>query len=305
MPIHHLKNDKIRWINIDAADDEAMEFLRSHFKFHPLDLEDVLADTHHPKIDVYRDYVFLVLHVPQFDPEKRRLFSDEINIFIGRDYVVTIMHKPLDAIGTFFMKMTKNSRLKKDVLEKGSGFLSYRILSHAFHNIYPTAGKLGKDVTEVEEAVFRENNKESVRLLAVTRRNILGMRRILDPQRIIISSLAQTKKPFFPETLAPYFDDIKDNLDKAHVLLESFKDTIDGLSETNESLISFRTNAIIKMLTILSVALVPGNMLINFYSMNVRGLPFSEHPITAFLVIVFAAASTIWLFIMFQKKKWD
>lgn len=302
--IHELKNEKSRWINIDAIDEEAIEFLHANFKFHPLDIEDVKSEIHHPKIDVYRDYVFLVFHIPEFDVEHRRLNSDELNIFIGKDYVVSVAHKSIETLNSFFDRLLHNSRLRRDVLEKGSGFLSYRILSNVFHNIYPTAGKLGKDVVAVEEAVFKASGSESVRFLAITRRNILSMRRILDPERQIIASLSQIRKQFLPETLAPYFDDVRDNIEKAHVLLDTYKDTIDGLNKTNESLISFRTNQIIKMLTVLSVSLMPANLFTGFYGMNIAGLPFAQNPFFVYgvgLLLVGGSLLVLWLL---HKRKW-
>lgn len=304
MSIHQLKSAKVRWISIDAIDDEAMEFLRANFKFHSLDLEDVKSDAHHPKLDIYPNYVFAVLHIPQIDSDKRKFSADEINIFIGKDYVVTITRNPIEVIDLFFSRLTRNSRLKKDILEKGPGFLSYKILSHAFRGTYATAGQLGKDVNDVEEAIFKTGGSASVRLLATTRRNILGMRRILEPQRLIIASLGQVRKTFLPETLAPYLDDIKDQLDKAHALLDSYKDTIDGLNETNESLLSFRMNEIIKMLTIFSVSMMPINLVTGFYGMNIVGLPFSENRFFVWglgMLFTFGVFVILWLL---HKKRW-
>ncbi len=304
MAIHELKSEKLHWVNIDEIDEEAIEFLQNNYKFHPLDIEDIKSETHHPKIDIYREYVFLVFHVPEFDTEHRKLISDELNIFIGKNYVVSITHKLVESLDSFFNRMLHNSRLRRDVLERGSGFLSYRILSNVFHNVYPTIGKLGKDVVAVEEAVFKVSGSESVKFLATTRRNILSMRRILDPQRQIIASLAGVRKQFLPEILTPYFDDVRDNIEKAHVLLDAYKDTIDGLNETNESLISFRTNQIIKMLTILSVSLMPANLFTGFYGMNIVGLPFAENIFFVYgvgLLLVGGILLVLWLL---HKRKW-
>jgi len=165
------------------------------------------------------------------------------------------------------------------------------------------ADKLSKELNKVEDDVYKDRGKEVIRELAHMRRNVLYLRRMLDPQRGLITSLGSAKDDFIRTEFDPYFDDIKDELDKIWVRLENFKDTIDGLYETNESLLTYKTNEIIKILTIFSVTLMPPTLLSGVFGMNIP-LPFADQPfyIWGIFGLIFISLGIALVFL--KRKKW-
>src|SRR3954469_2268182 len=121
-----------RWVNIEHAGSLERTWLEEHFDFHALDLEDVLSRNQRPKIDVYDDYLFIVLHLPIFDPKAGRLGTGELDLFVGPDYVVTIPNLPLQPVEYLFERCRAKEELREQLFSRGSGYLLYRLVDDSF-----------------------------------------------------------------------------------------------------------------------------------------------------------------------------
>lgn len=303
MPIKTIKAKGLTWYNIDDPNKDTVDFLREHFKFHPLDLKDVLGEAQHPKIDSYKNYHFIVLHFPGLHKDKNQITDNEIDIFIGSDYLITVQKKRYKVLKDTFFRLLGNQKLKKEYMEGGSGFLLYRILEILYHQSNQVLNYINHNVRHVEHNVF-EQDKNVVKELAILRRQILNFRGIIDPQRIIIHHLTTIKRDYLSEEMSPYFDDINDYLNKIWMISTNYKEIIDGMHETNESLISNRTNQVIKVLTVISVALLPLTLLSGIYGMNIEGLPWSHHPQIVWGIYAVLFVTIILSIMYFKKKKW-
>ncbi len=297
-----IKTKKLAWVDIENPSERTMRSLRKEYNFHPLDIKDCLGVTQRPKIDVYDKYIFLVLHFPDYNQKTRRIIINELEIFCGRNYLITVHKEKLAVVSKYFSNCKKNLKIKQEVFKNGSGYLLYKLLDVIFSTYFPAINQIGKDIAETEEEVYEGLTKVAVQNLATLRRNILNLRRLIEPQRLILNILVQLKRKFLAEELDVYFDDIRDRLEKIWAILETDRETIEGLYATNESLLSYRTNEIIKILTIISVALLPLTLFTGIYGMNISGLPFADHPFSVwviFSIILLAIA----LFLGYLKKK--
>lgn len=281
MTIKTIKENNQTWINIEQVDEEALLFLKQNYNFHQLDLEDIQSEVHTPKIDIYKNYLFLVLHFPEWNHQGKKVEISKIDFFVGDGFVITVYHGKNKEIKNFFYRCLKNHRTKSDWMGQSSGYLLYHIIESLFHESRAILNNIGKHVSLMEDEIFaNEQRVETIKELAIHRRNILTFRRIIDPERYLISNLSHIRKPFLDETLSLYFDDVRDYLDQIWAIIESYKDTIQGLHTTVESLINQRTNRVISILTVISVALLPLNLLASIYGMNIDSLPFAHKPLT-------------------------
>ena len=135
------------------------------------------------------------------------------------------------------------------------------------------------------------------------RRNVLGFRRIIDPQRYLMSNLSHIRKPFLSEDTSLYFDDVNDYLSKLWSIIDTYRDTVQGLHVTVESLINQRTNKVISMLTVISVSLLPLTVLSGIYGMNIA-LPFSHQPLVVWGIFIILTCSILLLISIMRKKRW-
>lgn len=304
MAMNCLKSSNLKWLYFDEANSSTINYLRENYNFHPLDLEDLMAEKQHPKVDFYDDYLFLIIHLPDLQENKQRLATLEIDIFVNKNQVITIEKKKSPVLHDFFIKAGATDKLKNELMENGAGFLLYKILESLFNSCNQPLDYLSELMHTMEDEIYsgRQDN-ETFRRLAELRRMILNFRKIINPEHYVISSLVTSsgRVPFLPEKLAVYFDNIHDFIKRTWIVLDNYKEVLIGMYETNESVMAHRTNETIKMLTVISVGLLPLTLLSGIYGMNVAGLPFADNPIG--VIAVFGGLISIILLIIFNWKR--
>ncbi|MFH1375590.1 MAG: magnesium transporter CorA family protein [Patescibacteria group bacterium] len=294
---------KIRWYDFKHPDRQTADFLAKKFKFHPLDLEDCLTEIQRPKIDEYENYLFIVLHFPIYHSDTNRVTTEEVSIFIGQNFVITLHRGTLAPLETL-RENCKKVTARKKYFGKGTGYFLYKITSELFDYCFPILEKLSRTGLQLEQAVFdEEDQRDLVRDIMLLKKNIITFRRILSPERPVISALEHKNKKFLPETLEVYFDDVVDKIERQWGLLDSLKEVAETLQDANESLISHRSGETIKVLTIFSVIMLPLTFLSGIFGMNVT-LPYQEKPQAFVGVALMMLGIAGVMFIYFKWKKW-
>src|SRR6266542_3328875 len=276
----------LRWVNIERPSPLECAWLEEQFGFHALDLEDVLSRNQRPKIDEYPDYLFIVLHFPVFDRSVGRLNAGELDIFVGPDYLVTIPNQRLQPVQYLFERCRQKEELREQHFSRGSGFLLYRIVDDSFDYCFPMLRKIGNKLDALEEEIFEGRSEEIVRDISNAKQEIINFRKVIRPQRPVLRDLESVKQRYLaPEIdLEIYFDDIVDAHERIWDMLENYKEVVEALEDTNESVISHRVNDILRVLTSISVIVLPLTLLASLWGMNV-GVP-GEGSIAAFWIIV-------------------
>jgi magnesium transporter len=274
----------LRWINIERPGPLDRAWLEEHFEFHPLDYEDVASRNQRPKIDVYDDYLFIVLHFPVFDKTVGRLNAGELDIFIGPNFLVTLPNTPLQPVEYLFERCRASEEARDALFGKGAGYLLYKIVDDAFDYCFPMLRKMGNKLERIEEEIFEGRSEEIVRDISNAKQEIINFRKIIRPQRAVLRDLERTKQRYLPDDLEVYFDDINDASERIWDMLENYKEVVEALEDTNESVISHRVNEVLKVLTAFSVVILPLTLLASLFGMNVD-FPF-EQDVGAFWGIV-------------------
>jgi len=261
--------DGLRWINIERPRAADRAWLEEHFPiFHPLDYEDVYSRNQRPKVDVYDDYLFVVLHFPAFDKTLGRLNAAELDIFVGPDFVVTLPNEPVAPVEYLFERCRTREEFRDQIFSKGPGYLLYKVVDDCVDASFPMLGKMGHKLEGIEEDMFEGGrNKEIVRDISNVKQEIINFRKIVRPQRTALRDLERSKR-YIPEGLDIYFDDINDANERVWDMLENFKEVVEGLESTNESVLSHRLNDLLRILTVLSVIFLPLTLLSGIFGMN-------------------------------------
>ncbi|OIO19208.1 MAG: hypothetical protein CO029_04095 [Candidatus Magasanikbacteria bacterium CG_4_9_14_0_2_um_filter_41_10] len=305
MAIKVITQQNLTWINIDRIDEEALTYLRTNHNFHHLDIEDIQSESQTPKVDAYKNYLFVILQVPHWQGNTKTIVPLEVDCFIGENFLITIQNTKVKEMKNFFYKCMKNRQTKKEWMSGTSGFLFYHVLESLFQNSRSTLNNIGKQISKMETNVFSgERNPNIVQELAVHRRNVLSFRRIIDPQRYVIANLSHMRKPFMSEDLNVYFDNVVDYLNKIWVILDTYRDTVDGLHVTVESLITQRTNKVVGTLTAISVGLLPLTLLSGIYGMNIDNLPFAHHPFMVWTMFAMLTLVILLSLYIMRRKSW-
>jgi magnesium transporter len=278
------EGEGLRWINIERPGPLDQAWLEEHFEFHPLDYEDVRSRNQRPKIDEYDDYLFIVLHFPVFDKTVGRLNSAELDIFVGPDYLITLPNTAIPPVEYLFERCRSSEEVREALLSKGAGYLLYKIVDDAFDYCFPMLRKMGNKLDRIEEEIFEGRSEEVVRDISNAKQEIINFRKIIRPQRPVLRDLERTKQRYLAEDLEVYFDDIVDASERIWDMLENYKEIVEALEDTNESVISHRVNDVLRVLTAFSVVILPLTLIASIWGMNVR-VP-GEQSIGAFWIII-------------------
>jgi magnesium transporter len=293
----------LRWINIERPGPVDRAWLQEHFDFHPLDYEDVASRNQRPKIDEYPDYLFIVLHFPVYDKSVGRLNTAELDMFVGPDFLITLPNRPIPPVEYLFERCRASDEMREQLLSKGPGYLLYKIVDDSFDYCFPMLRKMGNKLEQVEEDIFMGRSEELVRDISNVKQEIINFRKIIRPQRSTLRDLERTKQRYMAADLDVYFDDIQDASERIWDMLENYKEVVEALEETNESVISHRVNDILRVLTSISVIVLPLTLLASVWGMNV-GVP-GQGSHTAFWIVI-GAMLTLLLGMLgyFRRRGW-
>ena len=303
--VQELTANGLTWVHLDAPTVEEATALQERFGWHPLDLEDVLSKRQRPKVDEYTDegYLFAVLHFPVYDKNVQRLNAAELDAFIGHDYLVTLPNVELLPVTRLFRRCEEDEALRNQLFGKGSGYLLYHVLDDLFDYCFPILDKIGHKLDSIEDDIDDERFDEVVRDISKAKQEIISYRKIIKPQRPTLRLLERYVERFLPQELELYFDDIVDASERILDLLDNYKEVVEALEDTNESAINHRQNDILRVLTVVSVILLPLTLVTGIFGMNVH-FPGFETAAAWWGIVAGMLGLAVCLALFFRYKRW-
>jgi magnesium transporter len=295
----------LTWIHLDRPTLDHAQGLAARFGWHPLDVEDVMSKRQRPKVDDYIDegYLFSVLHFPVYDKAVQRLNAGELDAFVGPDYLVTLPTIELLPVTRLFRRCEEDEAFREQLFSKGSGRLLYEVLDDLFDYCFPILDKIGYKLDALEDDVFEGRSREVVRDISNVKQEIISYRKIIKPERSTLRLLERHVERFLPEELELYFDDIVDASERIWDVLDNYKEVVEALEDTNESVISHRQNDVLQILTVFSVVLLPLTLITGFFGMNVR-FPGYDTAWAFWAVFAGMIVSLVGILAFFRYKRW-
>lgn len=296
----------LKWIDIIKPANKDIQMLKDMYDFHDLLLEDCMTEHQRSKVDSYEDYSFIVLHLPRYKKELFRLDSEEIDIFIGNDYLVTLHEGELKPLLELAQNCKSNEKLRMKYMEKGSALLLYEITKTLFDYCFPMLDKIGNMVNEINKQVFSNHSKSMLQTISRTKMQIINYRSVIKPLRPVILSLEKVIQKYLPKDMDIYFDDITDKIEKIWDMLENYKEVIESADSTFASLTNHTINGLMRTFTIIQVAILPMILVSGLFSMNVQGIPMHDNAMAFWIVfgMIFIPTVLIGVILIFKKDKW-
>ncbi|NUM25290.1 MAG: magnesium transporter CorA family protein [Candidatus Buchananbacteria bacterium] len=303
MAIKTVKSQNFDWYYLTDFSNEELNFLKTNFKFHPLDLKDCAGEIRPTKIDIYRNYIFLVFQIPYLDKVGKKVSVSQVYFFLGKGFLVTITKSRMKIFNNFFYRIVNNPKVKEEAFSQDAGYLLYKILDLLLRSSWLLPNYLDQDIRRVEADIEEGHTRKIVFEIATLRRLMLQLKAIIDPQKIVTNTLSRLDAKFIDSEMLVYFDDLDDFIEKNIYILESYRDRVLSLYEINEALMSHRTNSVMKILTVMSVALMPLTLLSGIYGMNID-LPLGNHPFFIWGLFIGLAALILGVLFYLRKKDW-
>ncbi|MBN1120749.1 MAG: magnesium/cobalt transporter CorA [Anaerolineae bacterium] len=302
-----LKTQKgILWLDIqDESAERCTPLLRDVFAFHPLAIDDALAETHVPKIDDWGDYVYLVLHEVTIGPEDGQAVDTlELDIFMGRNYLVTYQSRPITAVERVWAACQRDERH----LERNVSYLLYHVVDELAAGYLPVVETIDELVDEIEDRVVDNPERKLLERIFTLKRSILYLRRIIAPQREVLNKLARGDYGVIDESDRIYFRDVYDHMVRLHDIMEGIRDLVGGALDTYLSVVSNRMNEVMKTLTIITVLFMPLTFLTGFFGMNffeaISPLPAWTSRVTFYLLLLGMAATPAGMYWWMRRRAW-
>lgn len=301
--IHH---KDLRWIDIVKPTKESIDMLREQFDFHDLLLEDCLTEHQRSKIDDDDDYCFIVLHLPRYKKEASRLESEEIDIFIGKNYIITLHEGELKPLTALSNMCNVKEEYREKYMSEGSALLLYEIIKRLLNYCFPMIDKMGIIINNINRNIFNDRSKAMLENISNTKMQIINYRMVIKPLRPAILTLEKTIRKYLPEDSDVYFDDITDKIEQIWNMLENYKEIIESVDDTFAALANQRSNNLMRTFTIVQVITLPMVLVGGLFSMNVGGIPLHDD-LRGFLIVfgmIMIPTSLIATLLVAKRKQW-
>ncbi len=263
-----IETQNYTWLYFEKPSEDELAVLQKKFNLHPVVLEEFTTPTYRPQIDRHKNYLFLVLHFPIFNEDKRTTEVGEVDIIVNEKYLATSCNRYQDSIFHYFEEKKKKSG-QTSKMPSDSYLLLFKIIEILLNSCFPKLDHIAHNLNKIEERIFQNQEKKMVKEISIVKRDILNFRRTIKPQRTILESLGWEKR--FKDN--PNYKTRVNNVIGANIrvwnVLENHKETIDSLEATNDSLSSYKLNSIMKILTVFSVIFLPATLTASLFGMNV------------------------------------
>jgi magnesium transporter len=289
------------WVDLSAPTPEEGTLLSDVFHFHALSVEDAMSEIHHPKVEAYHGYLYLILHGIDFHEGKTEFATHDIDFFLGPNYLVTVH----DGHSRSIAKLKSICQQHEHVLAEGPVALLHRIVDSMVDNYRPEVDALEEEIDRLEDEAILGRRQDLVREILAVKRNLASLRRVLIPQRDAMGRLARREFPQISDEMTYRFRDVYDHVVRLTEEAVLFQDRVTGILEAHLSTVSNRLNQVMKVLTVMSTIFLPLTVLTSVWGMNVPLPALPGGPDVQFWWVAgLMAAISIAMLAVFRRMGW-
>lgn len=298
--------DALIWVDLNSETiEESHRILSDEFKFHPLSVDDALVETHIPKIDDWGEYLYLALAAVRIgQPLENIDKSIELDVFLGKNYIVTYHPENIKAIDLVWNNFQRNER----VLPRGCNYILYQIMDELANSYMTMIDQIDMEVESIEDLVMEKPDNTLLQQIFSIKRSLLNLRRIVAPQREVLNKLSRGDFAVIGQKERMYYRDVYDHLVRIHDITESLRDLVAGVLDTYLSVVNNQLNDIMKTLTIITTLFMPLSFLTGFFGMNFFSASsklgvWTDIPVFILMIAVFIVLP-VSMYLWMRKRNW-
>ncbi len=294
------EDGNVIWADVSDPTSRDFEELAEEFGFHHLSIEDCRNAHQRPKVEEYSGYYFLVLYEAELAGPSDRLELRELNIFLGKNYLVTVHSRPIRAIGTAARLWHEWT----DRAEQGSGLLAYLLIDGIVDDYLPLLDIISERMDDLEDSIFGEWRAEVIEDIFTIKKKLLYLRRSITPLRDVFNTMLRREQPIFPREIHVYFQDVFDHLIRVADTIDSLRDMLSSTMDAYLSVSGNRMNKIMKRLTSISTILMSVTLIAGIYGMNFDLMPELKWRYGYVFALASMVGVGITLYVYLKKVKW-
>jgi len=304
--VKELESGGLRWVNVFRQGEKELRPLQKRFGFWEQDILESLPPFQWAKIVKRPDYYFMVLHFPVFDRTTRRLGFTEVDFFLSASLLVTVHDGKLLTLEKFFDECRRDEIARRTFFQGTAVHMLFELLSRLLDSVFPILLHVNEDINLVDKKLFikvpsREMAEEILRL----KTNIVTFRRTMQGHRTVLERLIMySGRELDVCAYQTHINNLREFANEIWHMLESQKECVNALHETNESLVSLRTNQVMKILTVISVITFPLTLLATIFGTAAGGNPVMNHPFGFWILCAMMFAGVLFMVGLFKRKGW-
>jgi magnesium transporter len=295
-----LQDDGVQfWVDVgECTDEEAKAVLEGVFQFHPLAVEDCLTPSDRAKVEEYEGYVFLVIHAVNYNDGEFKM--NEVDLFIGRNFLVTYHREPLRCINATVDRVIKNA----PAVARAPDRLTYTVLDLLLEGYAPALEDLSAEIAGLEQGMLANQSQNILGSVLQLKGEVQRLRQIVWPQRETVARMAHGEFKIVRAHMLPYYRDLLDQLVRISTMAENARDSLTNVLQIHLNIQQMQVNHIIKVLTVMATLCMPVLVVTSYYGMNIAHWPGPEVQHGWAWVWSLTAASTLFLAWMLKRKGW-
>jgi len=299
-----VKHKDIIWIDVENPSKADIDYIRENFDVHPLAVEEFTTPTYRARATKYTNCLFLTIHIPLFDAEKRTTYASEVDILLTKTHLITGHTKGIYQLDQFFDDLQKSEGKRRTYMLHSTAHLLYEIFKLLTESCFPRVDHVTKHIDKIQDGIFNGNERNMVREISIVKRDILNFRRTLMPQRSIIESIITQSNGTVPKDIKMYYHDLIGTNIRLWNDIESAKETIISLEKTNNSLLSEKINQRMRIITVFSVLWIPVTIYLSVFNLNITHMPLKDNPFAFSIHLIALFVMSAITFAVFKFAKW-
>jgi magnesium transporter len=289
----------IIWVDVADPTSEDFEELAKEFGFHPLSIEDCRNEHQRPKVEEFQGYYFIVLYEAEL-VLGRHLELRELNIFLGKNYLVTVHSQPIRTIEV----AERLWRGWTDLAERGTGLLAYLLIDSIVDDYMPLLDALSDRMDELEDQIFVDFQVEALEEIFRIKKDLLFLRRSVTPLRDVFNTLLRREQQIFSRETHIYFQDVFDHLIRVTDTIDTLRDLLGATMDAYLSVSANRMSIVMKRLTSISAILMSVTLIAGIYGMNFEFMPEVKWKYGYVGALGSILAVGVALYLYFRRIKW-
>lgn len=294
---------KLTWIDLESPSKEEVREVMQEYNLHPLAADELLAPTLRPKVDMYNDMIYLIMHFPAVYHTHSNSGAQEIDFIIGKDFLITTHYELVDPLHEFSKVFEVKSILDKSDIGNHAGFLFFYIIKELYRILVIELDHIDEQLEDIEDRIFKGEETEMVERISRVNRDLLNVRQAIRPHKEVLDSFEHAGKRFFGSEFEYHLRAIVGEYYKVYTILEGHKETLLDLRDTNDSLLTTKTNETMKVLTIAALVAYPPAIIAGIFGMNVI-TPVDRYDNGFLIIIILMLTTSLSFLIFFKLKKW-
>jgi magnesium transporter len=302
--ITRYEHNGLRWIDVESPSKEEVTTIAGEFSLHPLVTDELISPSLRPKVDLYKNGIYLILHFPAFKHAHGKDVRQEVDFVIGKDYLITVHYDMIDAVHKFSKEFEVSSILKRSEVGDHAGYLFFHLIKKLYHSLSHELEHIETRLENAESKIFQGGESKMVQVLSFINRDLLDLKQALRSHNDILKSLESAGVKFFGTDFSFYLQAISGEFYKVANTLDGHKETLVDLRETNDSLLTTKTGDIMKRLTFVSFSTFPPMLLAGIFGMNAQHTPIVGNSFDFWILLGIMFMISFIIVGFFHYKKW-